>query len=363
MYINCKIRFSYLIVRVCTFFVCSSEIWVMHFFVGGLTMRDDYWDLGIDFRKYMPEEYRGEMYHYTSTGALFEILSDNGISLWTSRQDCLNDTSEGSVAVEIYHEVLEQLRQEGKITYEQYGCFKKASIDSKTPFLHFSNDLNPTQRKEEYRDAEIFVCCFSENNDSLPMWNYYAKGNHYEGYNLGISTEKFQDELNKLKENINSCWSNVEFDIFPIVYSRDEQQRYVYKFMLEFVKYTNDDIIDIDYSPSYISDALREWSAVFKKECFSHEKEIRLIVRRPIKEFSDSVCKELPKISYRHNREYLIPYITLGLTKNILHNICFGPSVLNNEDKNRQVQLLKKCLSEREYTNFDINYSNIPVRY
>ena len=47
-----------------------------------------------------------------------------------------------------------------------------------------------------------------------------------------------------------------------------------------------------------------DWSLIFKKECFEHEKEVRLIV---------DIAKNTPiEIKYRNNYGYVIPFIEMN---------------------------------------------------
>lgn len=330
---------------------------------GGKDMREDYWDIGIDFRKFMPEMYKGELYHYTSANALFNILEKDNTFLWASRQDCLNDISEGMVANELYQSVLDELYDSKKISCEYYKdmCKDKLEFDKKAPASYQQKGTN--KRIETYNECELFVCCFSTEKDSLPMWNYYSKWNHYEGYNLGFSVEKLLEELNNLKNNTESSWSNVEFDIFPVVYSEKEQREYIRNLLLRFYKSYIEDKMDLDIYSTFVVDALNEWNAIFKKDCFSHEKEVRLIIRRPIKTNSDMACEKLPQLHYRHKNEYIIPYIKTQFPNDVLESVCFGPMPLNETDRKIQAEILRNALLNRGYNVPTIAHSQIPVRY
>ena len=41
----------------------------------------------------------------------------------------------------------------------------------------------------------MFVCCFSLDNDSLPMWNYYIKEINNQGFNIEFSDKKIANTL------------------------------------------------------------------------------------------------------------------------------------------------------------------------
>jgi len=78
--------------------------------------------LGYD-NEYMPDEYLGELFHYTSPNGFLSILNGrpDKASIWASRFDCLNDASEGTVAYTVYQDVCQELKGCGKITSELYS--------------------------------------------------------------------------------------------------------------------------------------------------------------------------------------------------------------------------------------------------
>lgn len=110
--------------------------------------------------------YSGEMYHYTSADVLPLIVMEDAVKIRFTDYRFLNDTSEGEEFPSIFQSQLEHLYNSGKINEEFYNEACKLSVDK-----------NPSR---------LFVACFSENRDSLPMWNYYLKNGKYEGYSLGF---------------------------------------------------------------------------------------------------------------------------------------------------------------------------------
>ena len=61
--------------------------------------------------KFMPAQYRGKLYHYTSPVGLTSILfgDPKAMTLWASRCDTQNDSLEGKVAVDIYKKVCAEI--------------------------------------------------------------------------------------------------------------------------------------------------------------------------------------------------------------------------------------------------------------
>ena len=69
---------------------------------------------------------------------------------------------------------------------------------------------------------------FSKNKDSLAMWNYYSKGNKYEGFNIGVYPNGIKESLKQLLGD-----KEAEFHIYPVIYSRSEQKRLIEKMLIE----------------------------------------------------------------------------------------------------------------------------------
>lgn len=82
----------------------------------------------------MPAQYRGELYHYTSPAGLTSILlgDPRAMTLWASRYDVLNDTTEGEVATKVYKEVCEEIEFPDGINLRSIAPDVKGI---RTPFL------------------------------------------------------------------------------------------------------------------------------------------------------------------------------------------------------------------------------------
>ena len=99
-----------------------------------------------------------------------------------------------------------------------------------------------------------------------------------------------------LMGKINVCISSV-------VYNKTEQEQIIKKFLLKIVdKYEK----RFDSSVrAVVSMKLTSWKMLFKQECFSHEQEVRIIVKVVDK------YKDVWPIKYRTNAGYIIPYIVV----------------------------------------------------
>lgn len=301
----------------------------------------------------MYSEYEGKIFHYTSPNGFESILfgdSDN-ITFWASRYDCLNDASEGTIAQMIYKEVCEEMRHNNEITDVMYNVIANV-VPARTVLFMYSVDDGVKVTREE---CDRFVCSFSKNKDALAMWNYYSKGNKYEGYNIGVFALSVRDSLAKLFDK-----KKVTVHICPVIYNKVEQKNIIKKLLLKLQDlYTKEQENSIRY---VISNKLLEWSLTFKSEYFQHEEEVRIIVDVAKKTKNGIMQKRPLDIKYRNAHGYIIPYIELKITKDSLISISAGPLQCDENQKEIQRDIMKSLLHENGYTAI-ADYSKIPVRY
>ena len=146
---------------------------------------------------------------------------------------------------------------------------------------------------------------------------------------------------------INVCISSV-------VYNKIEQEQIIKKFPLEIVdKYEK----RFDSSVrAVVSMKLTSWKMLFKQECFSHEQEVRIIVKVVDK------YKDIWPIKYRTNAGYIIPYIELPIDKYALKSVTLGPFHGSESQRRLQMGILEKMLASKQY-DAKISISKVPVRY
>ena len=255
---------------------------------------------------FMPKDIPVNIYHYTSSQGYESILFGNVTmtELWASRHDCLNDSSEGTVALERYTDVCNDLYSTGELSESLYKILVDIKPPRTTIMLHQRGNTTVATRPEYIR----YVCSFSTNPDSLAMWNYYSKAGKCEGFNLGFYA-------NPLWESINAQLRPYEskVQLWPVVYERCQQEALIREFILEAVK--NYTVGEEALLRCITSEQLLKWSLVFKNECFKHEEEVRLIVDVGVKKFNSQ--KEIPQIDtfYRMSNGFNIPYIKFQFVK------------------------------------------------
>lgn len=69
----------------------------------------------------------------------------------------------------------------------------------------------------------------SEDPDALAMWNYYSKGNRYEGISIGINVGSMKDSL----DSALSADGSVEVQTAKVIYNKEEQISIIEKAILD----------------------------------------------------------------------------------------------------------------------------------
>lgn len=294
---------------------------------------------------YMPEEYYRDIFHYTSPSGFTSILTEDSsrISIWASRYDCLNDISEGELVQARYEEVCKELLESGEISGYLYELFSNI-LPARTVLIPIIENNTTYFEREE---CDYYICSFSKNSDSLAMWNYYSKGNKYEGFNIGFNAT--------IKETIAEYFKPKEAvaEIYPVIYERKEQKDLIKALLLKMkTLYSKEQETSIRY---VISNKLTEWRLVFKNDYFKHEEEVRIVVKVPEK-------GEAIPVKYRISVGYMIPYIELNLNKSVVSYVNIGPLNCPEKQKSQQVKVMEEFLKMHGYHAI-ADYSKIPVRY
>lgn len=301
----------------------------------------------------MYSEYENEIFHYTSPNGLNSILFGDidNITLWASRYDCLNDASEGTIAQIIYKEVFEEMRHNNEITDLMYNVIANV-VPARTVLFMYNTDDRVKVTREE---CDRFVCSFSKNKDALAMWNYYSKGNKYEGYNVGVFAMSVRDSLIKSFND-----KKVSVHICPVIYDKEEQKSIIRKLLLNLQDlYSRERETSIRY---VISNKLLEWSLTFKSEYFQHEEEVRIIIDVAKRTSNEDMQNRPLDIKYRDVHGYIIPYIELKIAKDALISVSAGPLQCDDNQKEIQKDIMRTRLQESGYTAI-ADCSKIPVRY
>lgn len=314
----------------------------------------------LHFSELYPKELSDVVFRYSSPTVFEKTLSKK--TLWFTRGDCFNDYEDGEVVKKLYLDCLGELLIEKIIDQEFYV----AAAITKIKHLVW---LVGTETAEQI-ECKPFICCFSQENDSLQMWQYYSKGGNYEGYNIGF-------RLNKLL-SINPSF----VDLGAVVYDEETQKKCIKRAVSTAFRDYHENLKEMQHLTMgqeellhYVVDDLRrnlaKLSCFFKRPCFSGEKEIRVIINVPINEhLRNSIWsgsgkpEEIFPIRYRIQQALMIPYIEVEINPLSIEHVMIGPITSSNNiamEKNKEVinEFVYGCLGR----SVPVMSSAIPIRF
>ena len=285
------------------------------------------------------------LYHYTSADSFLNIVQPEGILLWASQIDCMNDKMEWLHAAEIYRAVCNQLLKAGEISENFYQAVSHIKPSSKQLFLQKTGENIISAHQEK---SSRFICCFSKEQDSLPMWNYYSKSNARSGYNIGF----FNAEIITSKRTHTDPYV---YHTYRVIYDDSTKFNIIRKRIKELgdLVHTKEELEIVADEISYF---LLEWAITFKCSDFAYENEVRLLVDVPLSEAEKQV-------KYRTNNGLIVPYIEVRFPHDILSYVKIGPLSCLPDDNELQREIVKKMLSSRGYRNIDVSSSKVPIRF
>lgn len=304
------------------------------------------------------------VYHYTSPSGLLGIV-DNGedsenAKLWFTRWDSLNDKNERYDIQEVLKEYKEL---KGNDIRKEFRDAIQELIDTDVtkwklhPILWRNNTNGISSMNLSAPDPyDIYICSFSEDGDSLPMWNYYSKSSHYEGYALGIDVAKWGENV----KGLNGCAPEIR----RVIYERENKRNELDKIVLDCNKILEEDISKElpetirTIRMNQVKQRLLSWIAglqfFFKNKHFSHENEVRAILQIPK---DKDISNELPT-KYRTGNGYIIPYVEASVPKEAITSVTVGP-LLEKELAEKNV---KEMMESRGYS-CKVHTSEVPIRF
>ena len=280
-----------------------------------------------------------DIYHYTSPDGLMGILKPNHLTFRFTNANYLNDTSEGEDVVKQYRFVCDEMLREKRITQEFYAAIKDVRPNNKMLFPDEAATQNGKKHYSSY-ESDAYLCCFSLDPDSLPMWNYYVKGNVYQGYNLGIS-DRFIHDIRASEPFV---------ERYKVIYDDKEKQKKIQNF-LETIYAKMSEAESIHTIQDYIGIFLSKYRYVFKNCHFEHEKEVRAVIYR-----KKDIHQE--DIKFRSANGLIIPYVELDFDRHNLHHVTIGPLM----EQGTAYATLATFLYHRGYRP-RIAMSGVPIRY
>lgn len=314
-----------------------------------------------------------QIFHYTSIGGLEGILRDQKLRFTNIKY--MNDKDE----------II-------------------AGLDSMAKACDASDE-----ERERLRSAFIshgiqtFVCCFSLEEDSLPMRNYYTKEINNQGYNIEFDDKKLVESILRNNPILDGCG----FSFGIVDYSKDNDSEYsqaitndiltsmelsISKLFLAVVKGVSD-----NQSSNIGESSLKAWEKkiddtekkrklndlpiyfyngekcnfeknssgdylyFIKRDCFKQEREFRIVITVPDDRLVE--LKQESAYKFRTANGILIPFLELAFSRDVVKSITISPTVQSDLVELSIQDFLKYCEFEVEdYSGF-IRHSNVPVRF
>ena len=273
----------------------------------------------------------GLIYHYTTIEALDKIIldttnTDKKICLLASSYEYVNDPYEILYGFEVLCKYLPDVENELDIDPKDKITEKvRASLFNLKEQTLFSSD----------NDFSLYIACFSENKDCLPMWNMY--GNNGNGISLGLHWASCLFAPERLRK---------------VMYDDDKNS------IIQFLK---------DYYERHIKSNVRNWDmrfinsvlfryvgAYIKHWKYSYEAEYRYVLHKEVITKYDN--GHIEKIKFRVRNGNLIPYCELFFPASALDRIVIGPTCNFIRTENA----LKMFLKARNLQGVKIIRSEVP---
>ena len=312
---------------------------------------DSYCDVGV-----------ATVYHYTSPEGLLGIFPDKeDPKLWFTKYDSLNDTSERTNLIEYLRLYCDRKVSESKLSpifastikSLELSDYQLITLPGKGPIELEHNGVIEEYTDTRYVPCDTFLCCFSRHPDLLPMWNYYSKSQHYEGYSVGFLSNYFERSM--------SFEKGYSIELKRVLYVCSEKDKLLDAIILPFNDLFTEQTSDREDIKRIIQGKINELQFVFKDECFRHEEEIRAILRIPREHIcsADQNKSNNFAVKYRNSHGYIVPYIEYKVAKIAVNGITVAPLLQSD----LAIKNLHELMQQRGCGNIWIEPSVVPIRF
>lgn len=252
------------------------------------------------------------LYHYYSSRSLKKVLTKDAIVFRLSAASEFKDKMEGK-AVEVYYDLaLSELKNEKRISEEQYEAFSRFSVPEKL-FLPYQIENGLDVWGET--DYEEYIICFSTVEDDKYMFEKYISNS--DGYCLHFLKLDLQELMFR---GINN---HAQVKLIPVLYGR-----HVVDFIRERIELIATDPVKANKCAFFIEELLHYVQYAAKLEKYSKENEVRLVVFCPRNSMKDSFSENLI-------RDEDGKHLYFSVEKELLFKVT--PAPYNNEKETSEV--------------------------
>ncbi len=280
------------------------------------------------------------IYHYTKPEKLLNILS--GGTLRFSNALYLNDKEEIAYSYRLIVHLINEFEGEGL----NPDLFDKIKNHFSNKYKHIVDGNNDFVNKLEY-----FTTSFSTESDNLTLWNNYAKGKNYTGYNIGFDKKKLVKEMSE--NDYLPIYGSVIYDKqkqVKIIHAIFKKWNMLFERALKSKKNTQVKLFDILFE---LIDVLSIVSLFFKNPQFENEHEYRIVI---VNVFGVETSKPTKVVE---KNGLFVPYLEYHFSKDSVTSINIGPTF----DENIFYTSTNRMLSNFGYQDKEVYRSKIPLRY
>lgn len=278
------------------------------------------------------------IYHYTKPEKLLNILS--GGTLRFSNALYLNDKEEIAYSYRLIVRLIDEIPELNP------DLFGKIKTHFSNKYKHIVGGENDFRNKLEY-----FTTSFSTESDNLTLWNNYAKGKNYTGYNIGFDKRKLISEMTE--NNYLPIFGSVIYDKqkqIKIIHAIFKKWNMLFNRALKCKKTNEVKLFDILFE---LIDVLSIVSIFFKNPQFKNEHEYRIVMVNAFGTENSKPTKVVEK------NGLFVPYLEYKFSKNSVTSINIGPTF----DENIFYTSTNRMLLNFGYEDKEVCRSKIPLRY
>ncbi len=224
--------------------------------------------------------------------------------------------------------------------------FGKIKNHFRNKYKHIVDGDNDFVNKLEY-----FTTSFSTESDNLTLWNNYAKGKNYTGYNIGFDKKKLIFEMTE--NNYLPIYGCVIYDKqkqIKIIHAIFKKWNMLFERALKSKKYSDVKLFDILFE---LIDVLSIVSIFFKNPQFKNEHEYRIVI---VNVFGAENSKPTGVVE---KNGLFVPYLEYKFSKDSVKSINIGPTF----DENIFYTSTNRMLLNFGYQDKEVYRSKIPLRY
>lgn len=278
------------------------------------------------------------IYHYTKPEKLLNILASG--TLRFSNALYLNDKEEIAYSYKLIVDLIDETPELNS------DLFNKIRNHFSNKYKHIVDGYNDLVNKLEY-----FTTSFSTESDNLTLWNNYAKGKNYTGYNIGFDKNKLVEEMDK--NNYLPIFGSVIYDKnkqVKIIHAIFKKWNMLFERALKSKKTNEVKLFDILFE---LIDVLSIVSIFFKNPQFKNEHEYRIVIVNVFGTLNSKPTNIVEK------NGLFVPYLEYNFSKESVKSINIGPTF----DENIFYTSTNRMLLNFGYEDKEVFRSKIPLRY